>query len=272
MSAEETLSGRTIAVTAERRAHQQVRYFESRGATVRWVPVVRTIEPTDRAEVAAATAQIAIDGIDILIAHTGQSLTWWLDTVATATRPQLDDALQNARVFTRGSKASSAARRAGLHVDWQAPNEVVDDMVDLLRGMDMTSLRCAVLLDGNDERPVVEMARARGATVIELDVYRYGLPEECSDIDELVSDIVAGDIDVVTFTASPAIRHLRSLAATTGRSADLDAAFSTVCRPAVVGPVCAATATAASWGQIIEPATARLIPMLDAVVEALAST
>ena len=88
---------------------------------------------------------------------------------------------------------------------------------------------------------------------------------------ELIDEIIEQRIDIVTFTASPAIRHLRSIAAASGRIAALDAAMQTHCRAAVVGPVCAATAIDAGWNQLIEPTTARLIPMLDAVVESLTS-
>jgi len=264
------LAGRTIAVTAERRAHQQVKYFESRGATALWVPVLRTTEGPDRSDLHAATGRLIEAGLDLLIAHTGQGLTWWLDTVRAADRERLGQVLASANVMTRGSKASSAARRNGLEVTWQAPNEVVSDLVAHLSSMDLVGSRCAVLLDGNDDRQVSDVARARGADVVELEVYRYALPDDVGDVDRLIEQIVAGQVDAITFTSSPAIRHLRSIAFESGQLGALDAAVGTMCRPAVVGPVCAATAAAASWGQVIEPATARLIPMLDAVVDAFA--
>lgn len=265
------LAGRTIAVTAERRAHQQVKYFESRGASVRWVPVLRTVEGADRAGLHDMTSRVIANGLDLLIAHTGQGLTWWLDTVPANDRAELDGVLAATQVMTRGSKASSAARRCGLNVVWQAPNELVSDLVEHLASMNLSGSRCAVLLDGNDDHQVADTARVRGADVIELEVYRYAVPHDVGDIDRLIDDIIAGRIDAVTFTSSPTIRHLRSIADESGRLKDLDVAFTAVCRPAVVGPVCAATAAAASWDQVIEPATARLIPMLDAVVEAFAA-
>ena len=107
--------------------------------------------------------------------------------------------------------------------------------------------------------------------MIELEIYRYALPDDVGVIDRLIDDVIAGSVDAVTFTSSPAIRHLRSIASESGRLTELDAAFAGKCRPVVVGPVCAATAAAASWVGVIEPATARLIPMLDAVAEAFAS-
>ncbi len=264
------LNGRTIAVTAERRAHQQIRYFESRNADVRWAPVLRTIDGATRAGTDAATTRIVEEGIDLLIVQTGQVLNWWLDRVAAPQQPLLGEELGKAEIFTRGSKATSAVRRRGYDVAWQAPGETVSDIVARLQSMDLSNVRCAVLLDGNDDRQVVETARDRGASVIELDVYRYTVPVDRGPIDALIADIVAERIDVVTFTASPAIRHLRSLAAEGGTLDALDAAMKTHCKPAVVGPVCAATAVEAGWCHLIEPSTARLIPMLDAIVAELA--
>ncbi len=263
------LNGRTIAVTAERRAHQQIKYFESRHAEVRWAPVLRTVDGASRAGTDAATSRIVEEGIDLLVVQTGQVLNWWLDRVPAQQQPLLAHALAQAEIFTRGSKATSAARRHGYDVTWQAPGETVRDIVAELRSMDLTNTRCAVLLDGNDDRQVVETARSRGADVIELDVYRYSVPVDRGPIDALIDDIVSKRIDVVTFTASPAIRHLRSLAAESGTLTALDTAMTTHCRPAVVGPVCATTAIDAGWCHLIEPSTARLIPMLDAIVAEL---
>jgi len=265
------LTGLTIAVTAERRAHQQVRYLESRGADVRWVPVLRTVEGSSRIDLHAATARIIEQSIDLLIVHTGQVFNWWLDTVSAEMRPRLDGALSNARFMTRGSKATSAVKRHGFDVEWQAPGETVGDIVAHLSTIDLSGVRCAVLLDGNQDSHVVETARSQGAEVIELDVYRYALPVDRGDIDELIDQIVGRQIDMVTFTASPSIRHLRTLAAESGSLDALDVAMRTHCRPAVVGPVCAATATDAGWCNLIEPSTARLIPMLDAIVDAIST-
>ncbi len=263
------LTGQTIAVTAERRAHQQVQYLIRRGATVRHVPVLRTVDGADTDQLRVATTQIATEGIDVLVIQTGQGLDWWLDGVASSQRARLDSVLAGAQVFTRGAKATSAARRRGLNVMWQSAEESVTDVVDHLRSLHLDGLRCGLLAHGNEDRRVTQAALDRGATVIELDIYRYAAPDDVDGIIALIDDIVGGKIDVVTFTASPAIRHLRTIADDHGRLRALDVAFATICRPAVVGPVCAATAAEAAWAQMIEPESARLIPMLDAVVDAL---
>jgi uroporphyrinogen-III synthase len=266
------LSGHTIAVTAERRAHQQVDYFESRGATVRWVPVIRTESAEEKSALATSTAAVIAAGIDLLIVQTGQGLNWWLDTVSSNQLDDLNGMLANCEVIARGSKAASSARRRNLNVVWQAPNESVSDVAQHLATMTLAGMRVVVLLDGNDDHRVVEAARHGGAAVTELHVYRYEMPDDLDDVIDLIDDIVEGRIDVVTFTASPAIRHLRTIAQDAGRLNELDEAFRSSCRAAVVGPVCASTARSASWTNIVEPPTARLVPMLDATVAALVST
>jgi uroporphyrinogen-III synthase len=174
------LFGHTIAVTAERRAHQQVDYLESRGATVRWVPVLRTESDEEKTALAASTAAIIVDGIDLLIVQTGQGLNWWLDTVASNQLDDLHGVLANCGVIARGSKAASSARRRNLSVVWQAPNESVIDVAQHLEAMTLADMRVVVLLDGNDDQRVVEAARNSGATVTELHVYRYEMPDDRS--------------------------------------------------------------------------------------------
>ena len=72
------LAGRVIGITAERLTEQQISYFQRRGADVRWAPGLRPIQAEDHAVLAAATAQLLSQPVDLLIVQTGQGLDWWL--------------------------------------------------------------------------------------------------------------------------------------------------------------------------------------------------
>ncbi len=264
------LDGVVIGVTAERRSHQQVRYLESRGAEIISAPVLRTIDARTNDSLMTATNSLLVDPADILIVQTGQGLQWWLDAADHGDR--LDHvlaALRSAEVWCRGAKAASASRAVGLQESWLAEHESVNDIAEHLAEIDLTGHRVAILLDGNDDQRLVGIARRQGADVVELDVYRYAMPLDLEPCHDLIECIITGHVDAVTFTASPAIRHLRGIAATMGRLSLLDRAFEDACLAAVVGPVCADTARDAGWRRIAEPPTARLIPMLDTLTTAL---
>lgn len=263
-AASDNLEGRIIGVTAERRSHQQARFLEARGATVICAAAMHTKHRTDEFELLEATERFIALQPNILIVQTGQGLQWWLDCAREAGWGiSLADALRHVEVWTRGPKASSAARRADLQVAWQAPREVVADLIDRVGAQDLTGSKIVLQLDGNSASELPGAVRDAGAELLELDVYRYALPTDRTAASALIDQVIEGTVDAVTFTSSPAIRHFREIADLHGALEDLDNAFKTSTLAAVVGPVCNQTAREAGWTLIAEPPQARLIPMLE---------
>lgn len=258
-----SLAGATIAVTAERRADQQLAYLTKRGATTVHAPVLRTIDQTERPELAEITERFLDAPPDVLVVQTGQGLRWWFDALEPSLRDHLVASLQATEVWCRGIKATSACRGAGLTVSWQAPDESSAEILARLGTSAAEHRHIAIQLDGNDlawRDHAVDSAR-----LTLVDLYRYTLPDDLGPAAALIDGVIDGRIDAVTFTASPAIRHLREIADRHGRRAELDAAFRDQAIAAVVGPVCAATASDAGWTNLVEPDTARLMPMLSAL-------
>lgn len=264
------LAGRLIGITAERRAHQQVRYLTSRGAATHWAPVLRTVDGADRPQLLEAAKAAINQPPDVLIVQTGQGLRWWLETLPSDHAAALIKSLSDTAIWCRGSKAASAVRHAGLGVSWMAPNESTRDIAQHLGAVDLTGRRVLIQLDGSEDQQLLRAAEAGSADVFGLDVYRYRLPDDRGPAQELIAAVVSGKMDAVTFTASPQIRHLREIAAELGQQADLDLAFGNNCLASVVGPVCAETARTAGWSNIIEPETPRLLPMLESLRSELA--
>ena len=273
MSDDAPLAGLTVAVTAERRAEQQVRLLERRGATVRWAPVLRSVDLSENAELRAVTDQLVVEPPDVLVLLTGQGTSWWLEAAdEIGTGEALRRALAGTTVLARGPKAAGAARRAGLDVAWQARNEVVSEVLERL-SLDAAGQSVAVQLDGADDSEVlaqVEALSGRPATAVP--VYRWDLPADRRPALELVRDIVDGRVDAVTFTASPAVRYLAQLANSIGQLEALDRAMSGRVRAVCVGPVCSAAARQRGWSGIVEPERFRLVPMIDALVDAIGAT
>ena len=265
------LVGRTIGVTAERRAHQQLRYLQARGATTLWAPVLHTVDASERPQLTEVARSLIARPPEVLVVQTGQGLRWWLEALPDDVRDQLIASLSSTEVWCRGAKASSAARGAGLTVAWQAPNESAADLANQLVNTELAGCHVVVQLDGNDDLGLLHTAEAQGATALGLDVYRYRLPDDLCPAADLIAQVITGAVDAVTFTASPQIRHLRQIANVSGQLDQLDRAFTGTCLASVVGPVCAETARSVGWVNIIEPPTARLLPMLESLRSALTS-
>lgn len=267
------LAGLTVGVTAERRAEQQIRLLERRGADVRWAPVLRSIDLSEDHHLRSVTAQLVAQPPEVLVLLTGQGTTWWLEAAdAAGSGNELRRALRGVTVLARGPKAAGAAKRAGLEVSWQAGDEVVSEVLDHLR-VHGSGRSVAVQLDGADDADVlasVEAVTGRRATGVP--VYRWDLPVDREPALDLVRAIVDGRIDAVTFTASPAVRHLAQLAGSIGQLDALDRAMAGPVRPVCVGPVCSTAARQRGWRGIVEPERFRLVPMIDALVEAVTAS
>lgn len=262
------LSGRVIGVTAERRSQQQQRFLEARGASVELAPVLATADRTERPEVVATTLALIDAPPDLLVVQTGQGFRWWLSAIGDSAADALLESLGSTDIWCRGPKATSAVRKVGLDVAWQSGEETTADVARHLNQEDLGGKHVVIQVDGNDPEPLRRGA-ADASSLSLLNVYRYLLPSDLAPALALIDRVIAGSVDAVTFTASPAIRHLRQIASLHGTGEELDAAFSTSCLAAVVGPVCAETARQAGWSNVSEPPTARLIPMLEAMVLAL---
>lgn len=259
------LQGRSIGVTAERRTSPQQRFLHDRGATTLMAPVLHTIDITDRPELIAHAESIATNPPDVFVVQTGQGLKWWLESLPDEISDGVVQGLARSELWCRGPKATSACRKLGLHVEWQAPSELAAEIGERMDAQNIDSKRVMIQLDGSADDELVDIATHNGADAIGLNVYRYELPADREPVDRLIAGVIDGSLDAVTFTASPQIRHLREMAEDTGTLAALDAAFTGQCLVVVVGPVCAETARSAGWTNIIEPSTARLMPMLEAL-------
>jgi uroporphyrinogen-III synthase len=266
------LAGITVGVTADRRADQQIGLLERRGAIVRWGPVLQSVDLSRDVALAEVTRSLVASPPDLLVLLTGQGTSWWLDSADHAgLGDRLRAALERTTVLARGPKAASAAKRGGLAVAWQAEGEVVADVLDHLAPI-APGRSIAVQLDGADDAATLAaVSDLAGRPCQPVPVYRWELPSDPGPAHDLIRRIVAGEVDAVTFTASPAVRHLAELADGLGLGAEVDRAFAERVRPVCVGPVCSATARQRGWRHVVEPDRFRLVPMVEALVDAAAS-
>lgn len=263
------LTGLLIGITAERRSETQERFLHTRGAHTLLAPTLKTLDISDRPELLATASAIADTPPAVLVVQTGQGLKWWLDGLPDGLADRVLASLAQTQIWCRGPKASSMTKRLGLTVAWQAPNELAADITERLVATDLDGKQVMVQLDGSSGQQLLETAAKGGADAVGLNVYRYELPQNKGPVERLIEGVIDGSIDAITITASPQIRHLRQMAADLGRCDELDAAFTGPCLAAVVGPVCAETARAAGWTNLVEPKTARLLPMLEVLRAAL---
>jgi uroporphyrinogen-III synthase len=236
------LAGFHVAVTAARKADEQIALLERRGASVEHAPAL-TLDPRRVDEVAlrAATERVIARPPDMFLATTGIGMRAWIAAAEDwGLRDQLVAALSGAEILARGPKSVGALRRAGLRELWAPESELFEDVLDHLRGRDLTGRRIVVQEHGQSLSMVAHALRRQGAEVENVTVYRVVSAEDPAPMFAMVERIADAEVDAVTFTSAPAVATLMDCAAAVGRRDDVVSAFQADVVAVCVGPVTAA--------------------------------
>ncbi|GAC1312423.1 MAG: uroporphyrinogen-III synthase [Acidimicrobiales bacterium] len=266
----EPLAGWTVAVTAGRRAAEQIELLERRGAHTVHVPTILTASLGPEAGLRDATAELLEQPPDVLVATTAIGMRgWFASSWAWGQGDALHDALADrTEIYARGPKAAAAVIGEGLPVHWRAPGATSTEILQRLGHRDLQGRRIAVQLAGRRDATFTTTLRNAGAQVIELPVYEWTIPPPTAATRRLVELIIRGEVDAVTFTCAYAVTNLLELA-----GPDADAVISRFRRDLVaacVGPVTAAAARRAGVTTLVTARPARLGAMVRALTDHLA--
>lgn len=245
--------------------------LERRQANVIHAPVVRMMPLESDAGLRAATAALVARPPDVLVVSTGIGVRTWFASAYTWGEGQpLADALRRrTRILARGPKAAAAVVGEGLDVDWRAPSESLDGVLEHLLGERLHDVCVAVQLPGTGVPRFVGPLRAAGARVVEVSSYASDLPPQDAANRRLVDGLLNGDVDAVTFTSAYAVENLFVLA---GEDADrLRGVFrSGSVTVACVGPITARAAAETGAVDVVVAEPARLGAMVRTLADHLA--
>lgn len=259
------LAGWTVAVTAERRAAEQVGLLQSRGANVLLAPTVRA-ERVGDADLRAITATLVEFPPDIWVASTAAGVQGWIATAwSWGLGPALLRTMRSAAVVARGASTAGALVSEGFTVDWRSGGDTLTDLLEHLRQRDMAGQRVAVLLHGGDMAWFPQALRDLGADVIEVPVYRLGAPDMKSTLARLADAADRRELDAITFTSRSAARNLAHVGGP--ELVKRLAAADVVC--ACVGPVTAEAARDAGLPRVVTASPSRLGSMIGVLAEHL---
>jgi len=256
------LAGFTVGITAARRADELGAMLERRGATVRHAPALRIVPLADDTELLAATRKLIERPPDITVATTGIGFRGWVDAAnGWGIGDDLLRALGAGELIARGPKARGAIRASGLVDAWSPPSESSAEVLEHLLARGVEGLRIAVQLHGEPLPDVVEALDVAGAEVVEVPVYRWMPPADITPVDRLLDAVVAGEVDVVSFTSAPAAASLLARAGEREMLDDLLRALRGPVLALCVGPVTAAPLEAVDV-PTVQPQRSRLGAMV----------
>ncbi len=200
--------------------------------------------------------------IDLFLATTGIGMRTWFDAAdGWGVLPDLLAALDDAEILARGPKSVGALRRRGLREMWAPDSECFDDVLEHLRGRDLTGKRIVVQEHGQSLSMVAHALRRQGADVTTVTVYRVASADDPGPMFQLIDLIADRALQAVTFTSAPAVAAMMEAAGSTGRRDEIVVAFQADVVASCVGPVTAAAFE--MWGvPTIFPDRSRLAAMV----------
>jgi uroporphyrinogen-III synthase len=266
-SAGRPLTGFTVGITAERRRDELAVLLRRRGARVVCAPAITIVPLLDDDALHEATERCLGRAPDIVVATTGFGFRGWLEAAeGWGIGDALRACLRRATLIARGAKPCGAIRAAGLSEAWSAPTESCEEILRVLVAEGVAGRRIAVQLHGGPQDEFVSGLRSAGADVVEVPVYRWTRPDDIAPMHRLVEQVLAGQIDAVTFTSAPAVTSLLDVAGPA--AGGLLRLFTGPVLAACVGPVTAAPLRAAGV-PALEPPRARLGALVKAVADEL---
>jgi uroporphyrinogen-III synthase len=263
------LSGIAIGVTAERRADEFIAALERYGAEVRHAPTI-TIVPLDAdPELRAGTEAALAAPVGFTVVTTGAGFRGWLDAAeGWDLRDRLVAALGASRIYARGPKAVGAVRGAGLRESFSAASESNAELFEALTTAGVAGERVAVQLHGTPLPELTDPLVRAGASLVQVQPYRWHSPPDVTPVHELIDAIVTGELAALAFTSAPAAANFLTLASTSGRYDELLAALRGPLVVACVGPVTAAPLEAAGI-ETLQPDRQRLGALVKLLVTKL---
>ena len=223
------LFGRNILVTrAREQASKLTELLEDKGACCHEVPAICLQAPQD--DYAALDAAIAdIASYDWLIFTSANGVERFFVRLFAAKKDAR--ALGTVRLAAIGPATAAKLRSYGLQADVRPAEYRAEGVLEAIRGQVQPGMRILLPRAQKARRILPEKLRKLGATVDVVPVYETVAAE--ADGEKLAAQLMAGDLDCVTFTSSSTVTNLIHIL---GNAAPLQQ-VKTVC----IGPITAKT-------------------------------
>lgn len=209
-------AGLRVVAFESRLADQMAQLIERHGGRPLVAPAMREIPLEQHAEVFRFGERLLAGDFDLVILLTGVGTRFMLEVLDTRwPREQTVAALARTVTVVRGPKPTAVLRELGLKPTLAVPEpNTWKDVLRTLDGMErpLTGRSVAVQEYGVSNAPLLEALRERGAAVMRVPVYRWGLPEDLGPLTQAIRAIMEGEADVVLFTNAAQVEHVLKVA------------------------------------------------------------
>jgi uroporphyrinogen-III synthase len=259
------LNGKTIALAGQRKSEELSKLVENLGG----VALVRPAQGTVFLDDSNVEKEIhaLIDGnFDWLIFTTGIGTDKLYQTaISMGLGENFLKALEKAKIGARGYKTVNVLKKLGIKPDVRDDDGSTAGLVRELNAHRLTDCRVALQLHGDPAPVLIDWLEKQGAEYREILPYKH-IPPKPEVMEQLVGEILRGEIDAVNFTSTPQARFLMSYAREKGLEQQLLEAFSSNVIAVSVGKVTAQALREVGITRIVVPEEERMGSAIIALV------
>ena len=235
------LDGRVIAVLEARRANDMASLISRHGGVFYSAPAMKEAPLDNQGDVAAFIEQLVKEPVSVVIFLTGVGARALLEAASSLGRLEaVLTALKGMTVVARGPKPVALLKQYQVRIDLVPPEpNTSHELLEMLRPLGLAGKTVAMQHYGRPNMFLRNALWAEGASVLEVFLYRWELPDDRAPLIKFISDVKGGTIDVVAGTSQMQIHNLFKLAQHFDQEGALRKALNDAVAVAAVGPVCA---------------------------------
>ncbi|MEX5213867.1 MAG: uroporphyrinogen-III synthase [Nitrospiraceae bacterium] len=262
--------GLRVAAFESRMAESMANLIRRYGGEPLVTPALREIPLSDHHSAFEFGERLFAGQIDMLLLLTGVGTQVLVE--ALATRHPIESiirALAHTTLVARGPKPVAVLKRLGLTPSLIVPEP--NTWRDLLAALDeqgsLANRRVAIQEYGAPNQELVHGLVEREAKVMPVSVYKWALPEDTTQLSNLLIDMIAGTIDVLLVTNAAQVDHVMRVLE---RGGNVDAMRAALKRMVVasIGPTASERMRNHGWPVDLEPSHPKMGILVKEVSEA----
>ena len=260
------LMNRRVAIAGDRRFEDIAKLVAKQGGVALSRPMMRSA-PIDDPETTEAVLRLCDEGCDWLLLVTGMGTRAMVGVAESLGRK--DDLLRrmgDAKLGVRGYKTVKALKELGLKPSVEDDDGTTEGLRRMLEPYDFAGKRVAFKLHGERVPELTQWLEAKGASVLEIPLYRYRPPSD-EEVRTLLDEIFSGELDAVAFTSNTQVNYLFSVAERFGQADTLRKAFAGPVQAVSVGHMTSAALREQNVTDIIQPEHERMGAMVVTLAE-----
>lgn len=259
------LNGKTVALAGQRKSEELSKLIENLGG----VALIRPAQGTvflDDSNVENEIKALIDGGFDWLIFTTGIGTDKLYQTsVNIGLGEDFIAALKSAKIAARGYKTVNVLKKLGITPEVRDDDGSTAGLVRQLSSNDLSGCRVALQLHGDPAPLLINYLEKQGAEYREILPYKH-IPPNPEVMEQLIEEILSGEVDAVNFTSTPQARFLMAYAREKGLEEELLKAFSTNVIAVAVGKVTAQALRETGITRLVVPEEERMGSAIIALV------